>query len=243
MVGYFGETAKMYGHSQAKRTLLMPAISSALPKTKSPASLLDVGCGDAVFAPLVADHGYTYYGLDISGEMIEKSRLAYPNGQYQISSSLDMASKYTQKFEAILISMLFLVFDTKEQIYKTLSESRQLLKDDGVIIVGNPYPAFDSYMRGNIFHQPDVEEKFSGYFTSGNQYFVNKDLGDHKIRFENYHWTLTDYFDCIKTAGLYVSSIDECRPDQTDNSINQEYNLRRTDYPTYLVMTLKKATT
>jgi ubiquinone/menaquinone biosynthesis C-methylase UbiE len=235
---YSGDVAQKYKQTEAKKGLLIPALERHLPPVQGNSSLLDVGCGDAFFSETAISKGFSYYGLDISQDMLDRARKEHPKGSFLLGSSLQMSNLYRTKFDAIVISMLFLIFSNVDDIFKTLIESKKLLKKDGVIIIGNPHPSFDSYMRSKLFNQHDVSEEFKGYFASGSQYFVNKKLNGNNLNFENYHWTLSDYLNSVEKSGLHLKHLDECRPTENQKFLNEEYNFRRDQYPTYLALVL-----
>lgn len=241
MKGYFGQTADNYHLTPANLEILLPAIENAI-KPASDGEALDVGCGKGDYLSLILKKGYAYTGLDVSEDMIGYAKALHPEANFIIGSATDMAHLFDHKFDLILINMLLLHCETKEEICKILSEAAQLLSKDGSIVVGIPHPCFDSYMRGSLFNQFDVSEKFVGYFASGQKYIVNKHLETGPIIFENVHWTLTDYMECLKSAGLILTHIDECQPTHPTDEIDKEYNIKRRDYPTYLVSVAKKTT-
>lgn len=238
MKEYFGQNVRLYGQTPGKTALLIPAIKRALASKKPKSKLLDVGCGNAYFIDIAREFGFEYSGLDISKDMLDWAREEHPDGKFTLCSATEMTKFYSQKFDIILISMLFLHFNKKDDILKTLVESKKLLNPGGIVIIGNPHPCFDSYMRKKLFDQKDVESVFAGYFKSGTEYFVHKDFGDHVFTFDTYHWTLADLMECVTKSGLKLTQIDECQPDHPIPDVDQEYQINRSDFPTYIALTL-----
>lgn len=233
MKEYFGDSAKVYQQTDGKRYLLFPAIERCLPAAKNKdETLLDLACGNGDLFPLVTEKGYSYHGLDISPEMIERANVEYPTGKYTLSSATDFSKKLENKFDVVLISMLFPSFNRLEDITKVLQESKNVLKENGKIIMGVAHPLFDCYMRKGLLGLDYVETKFDGYFTSGQEMFIHKKFSGGELTFHDYHWTFTDYFKAIRESGLNLTGIDECPPTNAPQTFTDE----KKQYPTYLVL-------
>lgn len=66
-------------------------------------------------------------------------------------------------------------------------------------------------------------------------------INGESFRFEDFHWTLTDYIQAIQKAGLQLVDADECAA--TPNISSEEertWAAKRDTFPTYLVLVLKK---
>lgn len=242
MTGYTGENAQNYRQTPNKLVYLIPAVRRLLPQARTGGRLLDVACGNGDFFVIAREKGYEYYGLDASAEILERAKKDYPGGNYLRASATDFASQYREKFDVVLISMLLPIFGTKEDIIKTLLESKSVLKENGTILIGIPHPAWDSYMRKGIFDNPDVETDFRGYFASGQRYLVRKrfDNPDNIVEFEDYHWPLSDYVECLTQAGLVITAVDECPPDMSLPDASKIKDLLL--YPRFMVILCRSTT-
>ncbi len=234
---YIGKSADTFKQTKGKRGLLIPAFKRIIPKTKTTdARFLDIACGNGDLYELAHEKGYKYYGLDISEYMINRAKNEYSNGNYYVSSATDFASKYKEKFDVVLISMLFTDLENKKDIYKTLSESKKVLKTNGIIVIGTVHPSFDRYMQAGILGRKGDRVDFRSYFSSGDKFFINHTFGDQPYVFEDHHWTLIDYMDCIKEAGLSIIDMDECPPDESVTGLDKAFFEERKKFPTYLVL-------
>src|SRR5687768_3441201 len=158
MKEYFGKTAAAYQQTDGKRFLLIPAFKRCIPKAlKDKDLLLDVACGHGYYNVLAHEKGYQYFGVDISPDMIKRAKEDYPPGVYTVSPSTSFAGKIKQKFNVIVISMLFPVFSSKDDIVKTLKECKKVAAYDARILIGIPHPHFDTYMRKGLFGLDYVE--------------------------------------------------------------------------------------
>lgn len=234
MEEYVGAKARNYAQTTGKTNLLFPAIERHLPNSKgASAKLLDVGCGEGSVAKLAESKEYEYYGLDASQDMLNLAKASFPKGNYLRSSSIEFAHKYREKFDVIIISMLFPVFDSAHKIKKTLLECKKVLKPEGIILIGVTHPAYDWYMQFDILGKSGVTTNFKGYFNSGQKFCIRKPAKNGEMIFEDYHWTIADYFNCITEASLKLKSIDECMP---VNIIDKETLKEKQRFPTYLLL-------
>jgi ubiquinone/menaquinone biosynthesis C-methylase UbiE len=241
MKEYYGKSAKKYGQTRGKSLLLLPALKRNLPKaTDSKARALDVACGNGDIFPIVKAKGYKYFGLDISQDLLKRAEVDFPSGKYQKGDARNLKKYYKTRFNAIIISMLFPAFDRKQDIVKVLKASKKLVAKKGVILIAVTHPAFDHYMQSFLFKRQDVHTDFKGYFHSGTYFRMDQQINGDPFTFEDYHWTLTDYFDAVKASGLVIVNMDECRGEsKVLSKDDREYARKRDNIPTYLVLTLK----
>ena len=79
-----------YGHSAGLLQFLQKALSLFKPASR----ILDVGCGTgAPVATTLAREGHKVTGIDITPAMIEHSRAAVPDGEFELADMLDYAPK------------------------------------------------------------------------------------------------------------------------------------------------------
>lgn len=240
MKEYYGESAKKFTQTRGKTYLLNPAIARQFPKAISKEhKILEVGCANAFLYDLVVKKGYEYYGLDISPEMIKRAIDEHPKGHYLVANSTNFSQMYKVKFSAILISQLFPAFKRKNDITKTLLEVKRVLDPNGIVLVGVSHPNFDRYMEKGLFGNNTVETDFTGYFNSGQKMMIKHNLDGKEYIFEDHHWTLEDYADCINKAGLVITKIDECKPDVSAKKLDSDFYTNRARYPTYILLVCK----
>ncbi len=237
---YYGESAAHYGMTKGKRLLLFPAIINSIPQASAKESkILDIACGNGDFFNLTQQKGYQYYGLDISEDMLRQAKIKHPTGFYKIADATDFARLYTEKFDVVLISMLFPSLCDKKSILKVLENSKKVLSVTGSIVIAVTHPCFDHYMQKFLFERDDVETDFKNYFDSGSKFKMNQFIAKKEFTFEDYHWTLTDYVNTIIKSGLCITSINECyNAPEGDAAIWSE---KRNKFPTYMVITASKA--
>lgn len=236
MNGYSGDSAKKFVQTRGKTYLLNPSIARHTPRAKTDGEkFLEVGCGNAFFCGLARRRGYDYFGLDVSGEMLDRAKKENPKGHYLLSDSTCFSKKYHEKFSVILASQLFPAFSNKNDITKTLLEVKKVLKPGGTVLIGVSHPNFDRYMEKGLFGNTTVETKFTGYFDSGKKMLIKHSFNGEDYIFEDYHWPLETYTKCLREAGLTIKEIDECKPDISARKFNPKFYVERSRYPTYIL--------
>ncbi|MBU2592094.1 MAG: class I SAM-dependent methyltransferase [Patescibacteria group bacterium] len=236
---YQGKTARNYNQTRSKDLILNPILDKYIPCVDGNASLLDVGCGHGFYYQKAIKKGYTYWGIDISPDMISQAKNKYPNGNFSVLSATSFSKKINIKFDVILFNYVLSVFSSKKDIFLALKNSKQALKRTGIIIIGHIHPCFDSYMKKWLFKRSDIQTTFKGYFSSGIKYKTKKIFNNKKFIFQDYHWKLSDYIDCIIDNDLKIIKYDECKPNS--KIIKEEnYLKQRLNFPSYQVFVLKK---
>lgn len=238
MKEYYGESAKIYHQTKGKKYLLIPSILKYIKRTSN-GKLLDVGCGNGDFFILVSKRGYQYYGFDVSKDMINRAKIDFPQSKFLVASATNFSKLYNEHFDIILISMLMPALGKFTNIVKSLKESKKLLKQNGIIIIGVTHPCFDHYMQSFLFNRKDVKTKFTGYYSSGTKFKIPQKFNGGELIFEDYHWTLSDYVKAINKAGLKVLNIDECKPVGLAKK-EKKYYKKHLNFPTYLTIVVGK---
>jgi ubiquinone/menaquinone biosynthesis C-methylase UbiE len=108
-----------------------PAILSVLPGLKG-LHILDAGCGTGWFTEYFDNQGATVTGLDVSPEMVERTKSRVPNANVvhtNLAEALPLADK---TFDLILCS---LSLQYLESWTVTFTEFRRVLKTNGIFIL------------------------------------------------------------------------------------------------------------
>jgi len=237
MKEYFTNTANFFSQSGGKKFVLNPSVYKNIPKAKNKNSkILDVGCGNGFYFEYAKKKGYKYYGVDISRIMINRARKEYPEGLYQVGSSMKLSKIYKTKFDLIICIMLFPCFQNKEDIINTLKECNKVLKKDGKIIIGVPHPCFDQYMQVGILGRKNVIADFKTYYESGAEMQILHKFEKGEMTFRDYHRTVSDYFEYFEKSSLKLIKFDECEIDKEVKKLEPNLYKERIKFPTYLVL-------
>lgn len=235
MKEYYGDGAKKYAVTERKQMVLLPAIERAVGPAQPGQKLLDLACGNGAFHDFAVAKGYKYVGLDISEDMIDEARNRFPEGEYIVADAIDYAGSVSEKFDTILSVLLLPSLNRYQKIVSTLKSCKETLKEGGRLIIGTVHPSFDQYMHVGLLGKQGINTDFQGYFNTGAKFTFTKQFPGGDFVFEDYHYTLMDYFNTIKEAGLTLESIDECPPDADLKDANPELYGKYSLFPGYIV--------
>lgn len=236
---YSGESAVAYGQPQDKYYTLFPAIDRVLPQSAEKQSLVDLGCGSGDLYDFLIKKGYSYTGIDISDDMLQQARMKHPSGIFLQGDATNLTLEINQNNDVVLCNMLLPSISTKIAFDGVISTAGSLLSEAGVLIVTAGHPCFDGYMQKHFFNRENIETTFEGYFQSAANYKVHRRLEKGNFTFSDFHWTLTDYFQSAKKAGMQITAIDECPlvgkpPTEVVEKITNK------GCPSYIVLSFKK---
>lgn len=67
--------------------------------------VLDIGCAQGGFAQVLAEHleDFSYTGVDISAEMIDKAKARYPTHRFLVTPEGDLSALGTERFDLVLV--------------------------------------------------------------------------------------------------------------------------------------------
>lgn len=235
---YFGDKVKTYGQTQVAEKLLNPTFYRQLSKIKIiNGKLLDLACGQGILYPIATELGFEYKGIDISPEQIKVAKELYPKGEFSVADARTYSDK--RNFDVITASMVFPLLSRKEDMTAIMKVCNNLLKDGGKLLISVTHPCFDHYMRFGLFAHKNIKTDFTGYYASGTEFMIEHPMPNGSFTFDDFHWTLCDYFNLIRSNGFIVDELDECAPDEKFKA-DEKFWKRRTDYTTYLIFVCSK---
>ena len=233
---------KKYKQAKEKKYLLTPALIRHLPKGKKGSTLLDVGSGDGFFFNIAIEKGYRYYGVDISEDMIDGSRKDFPKGEFRVASATSFTKVLKQKFDVIIINMVFPCISNKEDFKRIFVEAEKALKDDGIIILGSTHSCFDGYMKVGVLKLgiDIIDTDFKGYFQSAQKYTVKRNFDGQKFVFEDYHWMISDYVNSITESGMKLVLMDECKPVDSYSKKDYDFIKKSHKFSIFFIIVIEK---
>ncbi|MBM7841914.1 class I SAM-dependent methyltransferase [Herpetosiphon giganteus] len=122
--------------------------------------MLDVGCGNGLFARHLAELGATVLAVDASASLIARAK------QYPVASSLEYqvvdATSFEQllslgvaSFDALVSTMVLMDLPTLEPLFQAAS---QLLKPQGRFVLASVHPCFQAPQSRKIVEQFENEQ-------------------------------------------------------------------------------------
>jgi 2-polyprenyl-6-hydroxyphenyl methylase/3-demethylubiquinone-9 3-methyltransferase len=117
----------------SERKARLEAVLVMLPRG---AHILDVGCGDGVFANFFAGRGFRASGVDISQVGIQRAQTLYPQLSFQVASPEARLPFEDGEFDAVWCSE---VVEHLFDVGHALAEMARVLKEGGTLILTTPY--------------------------------------------------------------------------------------------------------
>ena len=105
--------------------------------SRSPLTVLDIGCGEGWLARDLAEHGMQVLGVDVVPDLIEQARRA-GGGEFQVASYEDIAAgKLDVQVDAVIANFSLI---GKESVEGVLRRLPSLLTDDGTLFIQTLHP-------------------------------------------------------------------------------------------------------
>lgn len=160
--------------------------------------VLDIGCAGGAFPKAVADAGMTVVGIEPSRWLCDYGKRTY--GLNLLPGTLDDHAFPAKSFDLVTL------WDVIEHVHEPvalLKKCRELLKDDGVLVLN--YPDYDSLVTKLLGKKwPFFLSVHLFYFTPATVKAALKLAGLREVRFRMHWQTLTLGY-VLKRAESYVS--------------------------------------
>lgn len=126
--------------------------------------VLDLGCGYGVYSEYFRTIGADVVGIDGSVVMINMAKNKYPNNKYVVCDFENRLPFDNNEFDIVFCNQVLMDI---ENISLLMSESRRILKDNGILGMGIVHPAFYDgvwQIDGNGFkHSKAISRYISEY--------------------------------------------------------------------------------
>lgn len=132
-------------------------------RLKEGVSVLDVGCAQGGFAEIIGSHlrNFSYTGIDINAEMIERARARHPAHRFHLAAEGDYSVLDGERFDAVLVlGILHLHEAWRATLAGAWEHTRGSLIFDLRLVDGPSLEDRDrSYMRMDLGSDSDIEER------------------------------------------------------------------------------------
>ncbi|GAA5529892.1 class I SAM-dependent methyltransferase [Herpetosiphon gulosus] len=134
--------------------LVRPAMLSLL-ELQTAQRVLDIGCGNGLFARHLAELGATVLAVDASTSLIERAK-QYPSPamlEYQVVDATDFAQLLAlgaASFDALVSTMVLMDLPTIEPLFQAAAK---LLKSQGRFVLATVHPCFQTPQSRKIVEQ------------------------------------------------------------------------------------------
>lgn len=105
--------------------------------SRSPRTVLDIGCGEGWLARALADRGVRAIGVDVVPALIEQARRA-GGGEFSVSSYEDIAAGALDVKVDVVVANFSMI--GKESVEGVIRRSPSLLEDGGALVIQTLHP-------------------------------------------------------------------------------------------------------
>lgn len=228
---FAGQYDKLVGESgdRWQKYVINPLVFKLLGNLQGK-SVLDAGCGNGYLTREIAKTAKTVVGVDFTKNLLEvaqKRSKHIPNLKL-ILADLEKLPFPTGSLDVILCNMVLINI---ENLGIVINELARILKTNGSFVISLTHPCFE-----NPPHTPAIKNEkgetvaraIYSYFPKG---LVINTTEKNQL---HYHYTLSDYFNFLAQANLYLEEMIEPNNDEIMN------NGEKTITPLFLIMKLKK---
>lgn len=225
--------------SDYHRELIIPRAMEMLAPVRDE-KILDVGCGQGVFAAELAAKGARVVGVDASKKLIDfaKKRSSRLNVQYFVMNASRLEGLQDGTFDA---ACWILALQNMEQLDKVISEASRVLKPGGRLLLVLNHPCFRIPRQSGW----GFDEKRKLQYRRVDRY-----MSELKIPIQmhpghapgvvtwSFHRPLESYFAAFGLSGLAVTSLEEWvsqRKSQPGGKARAE-NSSRNEIPLFLAL-------
>ncbi|MFA6005418.1 MAG: class I SAM-dependent methyltransferase [Patescibacteria group bacterium] len=221
----------------SRKYVFVPQLIKILGNVKNK-KIFEIGCGPGKNLMIFAQKGAICAGIDYSEDMISVARQEAERKNvyidYSVVDALNLKS-VTGTFDFVLIANFLIFLKGKTNVERVLKHAARLLSPTGKLVIGEPHPAFDYYMRTHL-----NENKFD-YFTSGMSYQFSMDLPSGKYSSHAYRITLEDYARVLRASGFGIRNIYEPKPVAKAFTEQPETAKQKSHFPPYIFFECTKA--
>ncbi|OGH28380.1 MAG: hypothetical protein A3E12_01865 [Candidatus Levybacteria bacterium RIFCSPHIGHO2_12_FULL_39_9] len=231
---FWDQTASDYagGRTKGRKYILDPALFEIIGNVEGK-KVLDIACGDGAITVFLAKKGAICTGIDYSSKLIDigknKAKELGLSINFKVMDARNMEAIRNEVLDLIVISLLLPHLSSKADIESVIKQCALLLHKGGRLIISEPHPAFDFYMR-NKLRIGDFE-----YFRSGLPYDFTMNIDGKKLSSIAYHWTLQDYYSAIVNNNFQIDKIIEPRPLDISKGLDRKWYKDRSSYPSYII--------
>lgn len=168
----------------------------------NPNHVLDLGCGEGWLCRELSEKGINTVGIDGSEPLIEEAKQKH-HGQYYCQTYEEFINEplVTEKFDVIVFNFALLA----KQIQPLLSTCKNLLTENGVIIIQTVHPFSFGHPYVNHWKEEDYAKMGEGYKMAMPWYF--RTISGWVEELNNAHLTLVDLHEPIDYEQLKPQSL------------------------------------
>jgi len=202
--------------------------------------VLELGCGNGYWLRLLSRAGAWCTGIDHAEQQIEAAKAWDDPATKTITYSVGDICKplgLQAEFDIVFLEHVLLEITTKEGLEGAIKNARNALKPGGKLVVSDLHPFAPASRPANL----RVSDDFS-YFDSGAQIEIaSKRVDGETIYYKDCHWTLSDIFSALATAGFVTKTVTEPLPRPEDVAAHPEELAYRLTHPMAIMIEAEPA--
>jgi 2-polyprenyl-3-methyl-5-hydroxy-6-metoxy-1,4-benzoquinol methylase len=221
--------------------LIWPAVQKLLPPLVD-SRVLDVGCGNGLYARKLASHGATVFAIDYSAQMIEHAKGATHDAriEYAVLDAADpvgLGRLPTGSFDAIMSTMVLMDMSDVRPLFEVLP---RLLRKRGVFVFATAHPCFNSpHASLEVGAGERGEVRIRSYQTSSRTPGVA--IRGQPAETLHFHRSFSELLRPAFQAGLVLDALEEPSfpADHSNGATPGSWGGRYTEFPSVLVGRLR----
>lgn len=230
------------GHYYHKEVIL-PALLSKW-KFSEDSALLDVGCGQGIFARQIPPT-VEYYGVDISPSLIASAKKQDKNTLHHYQAS-DACKPFTLKKSDFSHALILLAFQNFPQPLEALKNIAKHLKEKGRLAIVLNHPCFRIPRQSSwgIDEPKKLQYRRMDRYMSPLEIPIEAHPGkqDSEAKTMSYHHSLTEISGWLKKAGFKIIEMQElCSNKASSGSKAKMENRAREEFPLFLTLFCEKS--
>lgn len=206
-----------------KNKVLNHVVAELVKKFSNGKRLFDYSCGWGEFSNDIQKQGYEVVAFDDADEMVKKAKENFQGPNFIFKTEFEARYTELQKTFDVVTSNLLLCILEKNTQKIVLKHMKNLVKDEGVIIISFCHPFYD-FLPDSLVTKRFLPADAQYY----REFMFEKEIKENGVRFHDYHRPMEYYDSLFNELGLKVVG---ARDSDTLNSGND---------PDFIIFALKK---
>ena len=194
--------------SDYHQNVIIPGALAMLDPQKGE-KILDVACGQGVFARRLAEKGAEVTGIDASRELIKAAERRSPGIKFLTADATNMKVFPNESFDAVSCIMAIMNIDPLE---KAIGEMARVLKEKGRMLLVLNHPAFRIPRQSGWGFDENRKLQYrrvDSYMSEMKIPIKMHPGADPRVQTLTFHRPLSSYFKGLAENGLVVDQLEE----------------------------------